>query len=1136
MKKSVLTLAMIIAIAFGAQAQHYRVNSSDFNQVNVSFSTGEIQSSLVKSPQGNFSQLTMDDYLPSKIVGMPELPVMTKLVEIPLCDSVIVTVSNARYVEVDASELGVKYDVYPVQPSYAKSYTGQREFAKNVSVYSQNSYYEMPLVSVEKNGVMRDVNIATITVAPISYNPVSKKFRICKSMDVALAFVNADIPGTYEMKAKYGSPLFEAAAKAVINPAERSRDEFSSTPIKYVIVAHSMFEGNAQLTEFVNWKKRLGYIVDLAFTGSSQVGTTNTSIQNYIKSQYTNATPQNPAPTFVLLIGDHQQIPAFSSTEQNSHVTDLYFATFTNDNLPDCYYGRFSAQNVDQLTPQIEKTLMYEQYSMEDPSYLGTAILIAGTDSYWSQTHAQGAINYAEMYINTSSQYHNYTTLFKHNYNCSSQAATIRNEVSNGSGWTNYTAHGSETGWADPSFSNSNVASLNNNGKYGIMIGNCCLTGKFNYSSDCFGETLLRTPNKGAAAYIGASEVSYWNEDYYWAVGYRSDCNANPTYNASNLGTYDRMFHTHNEAHSNWNTTLGGLVYGGNIAVQGTSSDLKLYYWEIYHIFGDPSIKPYLGIPSALTVNSSDVIMAGAPIYEVQTAPYAYVALTKNNEFVAAAFADGNGNAQLTLNDIVPGEYELAVGAQNHIQFFKTINVVVPSGPYVVAQDVQLSAASNPVNGYMVGFDMVLKNLGVATANNVTATLTSATPGVVINQGTASVSALSADATQNVPNAFTASIPQSAKDGDVLEFTVTVNFGTTSSSKTINVTVIAPNMVVDNYTLQAPNQATSIAPGDLVTVSIVNKNIGHFDMDYAVVDLTSNYSGAVVTSPSYEVYALTPGQSTTNNFMVQVGADVPDLTVVPLYYHRLMGGQHLIDTIYMTVGNAMETFESNDFSTFNWVNTNNPWVIVNQSPYAGSYCAKSKNNLSNNATSTLQVTINSLSDGTISYYRKVSSESGYDKFKFYIDNDQMEEQSGTVAWAQASFPVTAGSHTYKFTYSKDGSMSSGSDCAWIDNISFPGMGTLAPSDVVDPVSIDEYSTQNRVNVYPNPTRENLFISSDKAIRDITVYDISGRVIARLQADGSETNEISVASLVSGVYFLKVVFEDNQVSTSKFIRQ
>jgi len=1138
MKKIVLMM-MAFAIVFGANAQHYSVKSSDYNQVAVSFSTGDIQSVVVKTTNGNYSQITMEDYLPSTLVGMPELPTMTKLIEIPLCEEVMATVSNARYVEVDASELGIRNEVYPVQPSYPKSYTGERQFAKNTSVYASNEFYEMPLVSVQKSGVMRDVNIATVTVAPVAYNPITNKFRICKSFDVTFTFVNANISGTYEMKAKYGSPMFQMASNSVINPVERSRDEFAATPIKYVIIAHSMFQGNADLTNFVNWKKRLGYIVDLKFTGDAAVGTTNTSIKSYIQGLYDNATAENPAPSFILLIGDHQQIPAFSSTVQNSHVTDLYFATLTGgDNIPDCYYGRFSAQTVAQLTPQIEKTLMYEQYTMEDPSYLGKSVLIAGTDNNYGPTHAQGAINYvANNYIATTSTTHNYTTVYKHNYNCSSQAATIRQEVSDGSGWTNYTAHGSEDGWYDPSFSNSHVASLKNDGKYGIMIGNCCLTGKFNYSSDCFGEVLLRSAGKGAVVYIGGSEVTYWGEDYYWAVGNRSSCTVNPSYNASNLGTYDKMFHTHNEAHSNWFTTVGGVVMGGNLAVQSSSSSLKQYYWEVYHIFGDPSLKPYLGIPSTLTVNAADVITVGATSYQVQTVPYAYVALTCQNELVAATFADGNGNALLNFSALTtPGEYELAVGAQNYIQHFNTVNVIVPSGPYVIAQDVQLSSASTPVNGYMVDFDVVLKNLGVADASNITATLTSSTPGVNINQGTATLNSLAVDATQLLSGAFTASIPQSAEDGDVISFTVTVNFGGTSSSKSMNVTVVAPNMVVDNYTVQAPDQATVIAPGDLVTVSIINKNVGHHILDYAVVDLTCNYSGAIVQTPSYQVYALTPDQSTTNTFMVQVGANVPDLTVIPLYYHRLMGSKHLIDTLYMTVGAAMETFETGDFSLFNWNNTSNPWVIVSQSPYAGSHCAKSKNNLSNNATSTLQITITSMQAGNITYYRKVSSEANYDKFSFTLDGEKLEEISGTQGWAQSSFPVSVGTHTYKFAYAKDGSQSSGSDCAWIDNISFPGMGTLAIEDTHDGVSVDDVNNQNSVSVYPNPTRDNLFIKSEKTVRDIILYDLSGRVISRQQANGAETNAISVASLVSGVYFVKVVFEDNRVSTSKFIKQ
>ena len=73
----------------------------------------------------------------------------------------------------------------------------------------------------------------------------------------------------------------------------------------------------------------------------------------------------------------------------------------------------------------------------------------------------------------------------------------------------------------------------------------------------------------------------------------------------------------------------------------------------------------------------------------------------------------------------------------------------------------------------------------------------------------------------------------------------------------------------------------------------------------------------------------------------------------------------------------------------------------------------------------------------MSYFRKVSSESNYDKFYFFIDNQQKEMLSGDQDWAEATFNVTAGQHTFTWRYTKDSSVNSGSDCAWIDDIKFP---------------------------------------------------------------------------------------------------
>ncbi|MBR4136611.1 MAG: T9SS type A sorting domain-containing protein [Bacteroidales bacterium] len=1134
MKKSILTFVLLSIFAF-MTAQDYTITHNSLQQLSIEFNVPKLQTSVAKSATDSYTLLSMDGYTASTEVGCPALPELTKLIEIPLCDQVNVQIVSADYEEYDAAELGIAYALWPQQQSYPKSYRGERTFSKNATVYNTNAFYtsQPEVVTAHIVGTMRDVNMANVVVSPVAYNPVTNRIRLYSRISVEITYENANIPATLEMKDKYYSPMFHTAQEAVINPMNL-RNEFNISPIKYLIIANSMFAGNEYLTEFINWKKRIGYIVEVAYT--NEIGTTTTAIKNYIMTHYNNATASNPAPTFLLLIGDMAQMPTYSGTT-DSHKTDLYYATWTTgDNIPDCYYGRFSAQNISQLTPQFEKSLVYEQYIMPDPSYLGKAVLIAGTDNNWSPTHANGQINYIyDNYINPNSTTHTYTTVYKHLYNCSSQAATIRAEIGAGCGWANYTAHGSPDGWYDPGFSCSQIASMSNENKYGFMIGNCCQSSQFN-ESECFAEALLRANKKGAVGYVGGSNSTYWDEDYYWAVGVRSSVVANPTYNASNLGAYDRTFHTHGESHDVWSTSIAGIMTAGNLAVESSNSSRKLYYWEIYHLMGDPSLKPYMGMPSTQTVNSADVIVINSTTYDVQTAPYAYVALTYNNELVAAAFTDASGNATLTFPAITsPGVYELAVGAQNYIQFFKSVQVIAPTGPYVTVSSAALSSSSTPNPGAPVQVDIALTNYGVETATNINTTISSTTPGVTISQGSVSDNSLAANASVTHNSAFTVVMPADAQDGDIVNFIITTTSGSVTTTKNLNITVVAPKFTVENTSLQNVNGSASFAPGDQMKVTVTYANTGHSNLIFATLHLTSHYSPVTVITPAYNITNLAVGASATAQFQVSIASTVPDLTTIPLYIKAVAGQNITVDTIYFTVGNAMETFETGDLSTFPWQSNANPWIVTNYQPYAGSYCARSKQSLANSAQSDLSITMIANSPSTISFFRKVSSENGYDFFKFFIDDVEMESQSGNVSWSQASFPVSAGTHTYKFRYVKDYSATSGSDCAWIDNIVFPGVGTMCVEDGSDDVGVGTYNNLE-ISVFPNPTTGMLHVQSSEPVQQVVIYDLSGRQVAQERGSSEQEMLLNVSSLTSGVYFVRIITDNNTSSVSKFIKQ
>ena len=133
----------------------------------------------------------------------------------------------------------------------------------------------------------------------------------------------------------------------------------------------------------------------------------------------------------------------------------------------------------------------------------------------------------------------------------------------------------------------------------------------------------------------------------------------------------------------------------------------------------------------------------------------------------------------------------------------------------------------------------------------------------------------------------------------------------------------------------------------------------------------------------------------------------------------------------------IESFETGDFSAFDWVNdAAHPWVITTTNPYDGEYCVRSGNQNVNSSSSVLQVSVEINRDGLMSFYGKASSEQNWDYGYFYIDGTQKASFTGAGNWVKKEYPITAGVHTFKWEYTKDGSVSSNDDCLYIDYISF----------------------------------------------------------------------------------------------------
>lgn len=114
------------------------------------------------------------------------------------------------------------------------------------------------------------------------------------------------------------------------------------------------------------------------------------------------------------------------------------------------------------------------------------------------------------------------------------------------------------------------------------------------------------------------------------------------------------------------------------------------------------------------------------------------------------------------------------------------------------------------------------------------------------------------------------------------------------------------------------------------------------------------------------------------------------------------------------------------------------WVGEDLTPgaYDGVDYARSKRIADGESTS-MQTTVTG--PGTLSFWWQVSSEFGYDYLRFYLDDVQQSGApgiSGEVAWQLQTVAVPAGSHTLRWTYSKDGSLSGGADQGRVDQVTF----------------------------------------------------------------------------------------------------
>lgn len=1107
MKKFILSvvISLFLGITFGQEIKF----SQQFNDLKLE--------TITSNGQTYYTINMGEELLGGNKVGEADLPTYNCLIEIPFCSDI-----NIQQTIVSKETISLKngYKIYPKQPSQSKQ-NEEIPFVIDDNYYSRNSFGESGIAQIEVLGVMNGVRLARLSICPIRYNPSADKIEHIKQVDLEISFVNPDMEKTNKAKGKLNKSFSQFLGNKVVNfNKSTGASSFANPmerPFKMLILSSPIFREELQV--FIQWKKEQGFEIVELYT--DEIGSTETAIKNYLHNLWESS--DEPFADYLLICGDTGQVPACAGVHMyysgDSQPTDIYYAEYTGDMLPDVFYGRFSASSAAQMQKIIEKTIKYEKYGFENDEYLNGVLLVGGKETSGNApTCVNGHLNYVKQYFTAVD------TAIYYNPSSANYTSEIKQKMNEGKAWINYSAHCDETGWANPSFDKTDVSAMSNTGKYSFFINNCCLSSRYNVS-ECFGEKLLRADNKGAIGVIGGSNYTYWDEDFYWAVGAKSR-SLNPSYNSNKLGSYDRFFHTHGEEFGEQYISAGEIVIAGNLAVETSGSDLSEYYWEIYNLLGDPSLIPHVGVGEEFEVELPELLSLGESELSLENLPaYTYVGLSLDGELLGAAQANSEGAVTINFEPINDVSY-LKVVLTN--QFYKTkIDSILVSPSqnafislkdirFIDAETMQEASKLTPSKEYFLNF--TAKNVGNQPLQNASLTLNDATNSNII-AGTQNFGSFAANSEIESTNTLKIKVNDGLFEGTTVSFVANITGNDYSKTKEISKKVAAPKLEISSIKI------SDVSDGKLVRVSLENK--GSVEVAEGSLGVMEISDWVNLNSNSVVVPTLAPYAETEVSFTMIVEDSVfaqQDSLFFTLDY---VSGYYMISKSYViNLSNQIETFESGDFSFADWeMDSSFPWIVDSTAANNGTFSARSAI-IDHNGTTTLTINVNTMLRDSVSFYYKVSSENNYDFFRFYIDGTQKIKESGTTnsEWKYKKYTLTAGEHILKWEYSKDQSQSSGEDCVRIDDVRLPHKASC--------VGLEDQTEFANINLFPNPAKDYVMINNLKGENQITIIDLNGRM-RYYQNSSSNQVEINLEGLESGIYNLNII-NGNNISTKKFI--
>ncbi len=956
---------------------------------------------------------------------------------------------------------------FPISARASKDY---RPFP-NPDIYQSTGHYPDQIISDISTQFLGGFSVAVFNIWPMQFHPAEKSVLVINSVEVEI--ITRDVKNNPVKPAYLSQTTLDRIERLVSNP-EMARSYPINTlrdeeQVDLLIITNQNL--SAAFQAYINYKTERGFLTEIITTEeiySNYPGSDNQEkIRNCIRFYY-----ENRGLVYVILGGDSDtQNQSQRIVPHRGFYVDTGFGTLDEDIPSDLYYacldgswdnngnGKFGEPGEEDLFAEViigrmcvDSNTEIQNMTLKLMKYQDTPVIADIQKALMVGEQLDSSTwggNYKEEVANGSSN-NGYTTsgippsfsvsrLYEMNGNWNK--SDIFNQFNNiGINLLNHLGHSYVDYNMKMDLSDLTITNFQNNGvNRGYVIGYSqgCYNGSYDnrgssggYSgTDCFAERITTMET--------AMVASLSNSRYGWYA-------QNSTNGASQV--FDRKFFD--------------AIFGKGISEIGTANgdskednvswilNNRVIRWCAYEVtlFGDPGMPIWTAPPTPIAATYPSTVPIGLSSIVIETdAPGARIGVSQNGELLGRAIADANGNASIEFMNIVGSGASVIVSitAHNRSLHQGVINVMADM-PYVVADYFTISDANGNNNGIVefgeqITLGLGMKNLGNLPADDVVVTLGSTDNYITLSYLAVEFGNIGPGQTVYIEDAFPVIISGNTPDQHQVQISVNANGSSTWVStvkfKVNSPVIIISDMIIDDTT--GGNGNGRLDQGEEVIFRFTVDNNGHALSPDLLMQLVSNNSNVNITSSQVTHTGLQIGG---NCILVFTGTVDPDAVMGDLasLQATITSGQYQVIKNYtLKIGMIIEGFESADFSLINWeFSGSQPWSICQENPQEGIFCARS-GAITHEQSSELKISVFVAQQDTISFYRKVASESGKDFLRFYDGGMMRGEWSGVKDWERVSYTVYPGYHEFRWVYEKDDQNNNYEDCAWIDYIRFP---------------------------------------------------------------------------------------------------